>query len=54
MYKLISILKELSGQHDIKNYHWDIPKNCQIQIPDYLSSNFDRNVYLQEPVNNFV
>lgn len=51
MYKLISILKELSAQHDIKNYHWDIPKNCPIQIPDYLSSNFDRNVYLKEHFN---
>lgn len=51
MHKLISVLKELSVQHDIKNYNWDIPQNCPIQIPDHLASNFDRNIYLKEHLN---
>lgn len=48
MQKLISVLKDLSVQHDVKYYQWDIPEDCQIPIPGHLTTNFDRNIYLKE------
>lgn len=48
MQKLISIFKALALQHNVKNYKWEIPKNCPIQIPDHLESNFERNIYLKD------
>lgn len=48
MHKLISILKDLSVQHDVKKYEWGMPENCPILIPKHLISNFERNIYLKE------
>ncbi|MHA3892844.1 hypothetical protein [Acinetobacter sp. GXMZU3951] len=48
MQKLIFVLRDLSVQHDVKSYQWDIPENCHIPIPSSIITNFDRNVYLKE------
>lgn len=54
MQKLISVLKELSLKNDVKNYKWEIPKNCPLNIPNDIVSNFDRNVYLKEHIHTLL
>ena len=54
MQKLISVLKDLSVQHDVKSYQWDIPENCNISIPSSIITNFDRNVYLKEHLKEYL
>ncbi|ANF81891.1 hypothetical protein A3K93_06590 [Acinetobacter sp. NCu2D-2] len=54
MQKIISVLKELSVQHDVKNYNWQIPESCPLAIPDHITSNFDRNIYLKENLHTML
>lgn len=46
--KLITVLKELSEEINLKDYKWDIPKNCPIEIPKSNNSIFEKNIYLKE------
>lgn len=46
--KLITVLKELSEEINLKDYKWDIPKNCPIEIPQSNNSIFEKNIYLKE------
>ncbi|NHB57177.1 hypothetical protein G9F32_03905 [Acinetobacter sp. 194] len=54
MQKLISVLKELSVKHDVKNYKWEIPKSCPLKIPSEIISNFDQNIYLKENMHTLL
>ena len=54
MQKLISVLKELSVKHGVKNYKWEIPKSCPLKIPSDIISNFDQNIYLKEHMHTLL
>lgn len=48
MQKLISVLKDLSLAHDVKNYYWEMPESCPLTIPTDIVANFERNIFLKE------
>ena len=45
---LIKELKRLSSASPLENFHWDIPHNCPITIPEEHKSGYRKNIYLKE------
>jgi hypothetical protein len=55
MKLLIKKLHEISEKYSIEdNFVWDIPKDCPLFIPDDITNNFQKNIYLKENLHTFL
>lgn len=55
MEQLIEQLQKLSLEIPLEKYFdWDVPNNVPIQIPNHLTANYTRNIFLKENLNELL